>query len=199
MTTAERRTNRISPDEILDLGDYERRRDEIRASAMRARRERRIALGPSATLTFENRETVRYQIQEMLRAERIAKPHEVLYEIDTYSDLLPTASELSATLMFELSEESERAVHLAALRDFEEHLFVAIDNAGDAAARFDRRQIGEDRLSSVQFVRFPLTPAQLTAFRAGARLRVVSDHPAYAHTTEIDAATARAIADDLED
>ena len=64
-TSAERRTNRISPGEILDLGDYERRRDELRASAMRARRARRIALGPNATLTFENRETVRYQIQEM--------------------------------------------------------------------------------------------------------------------------------------
>jgi hypothetical protein len=196
---AEPRTNRISPDEILDLGEYERRRDEIRASAMRARRERRIALGPSATLTFENRETVRYQIQEMLRAERIAKPHEVEHEIDTYSDLLPTESELSATLMFEFPEESARAEYLAALHDFEEHLFVSVDNAGVAAARFDRRQIGEDRLSSVQFVRFPLTPAQRSALRGGARLRVVSDHPSYAHSTDIDAATARVLASDLED
>ena len=165
---------------------------------MRARRARRIALGPNATLTFENRETVRYQIQEMLRAERIARPEEVLHEIETYSDLLPTPCELSATLMFEFPDEAERAPALTALRDFESHL--RIDIGGSAApARFDRRQIGEDRLSSVQFVRFPLTPAQYDALRAGAALRVVSDHAAYPHAAAIDAATTRTIASDLED
>ena len=199
MTTAERRTNRIAFDEILDLGDYERRRDEIRASAVRARRERRVALGPNATLTFENRETVRYQIQEMLRAERIAKPEEVEHEIETYSDLLPTELELSATLMFEFPEEPERTRKLTALRGFEEHLRLNVGDAGDAPARFDRRQIGEERLSSVQFIRFALTPAQRDALRGGAALRLVSDHPVYAHTSLIDAAAARAIASDLED
>jgi len=194
----DQRTNRISPTEILDLGDYERRRDELRASAVRARRERRIALGPNATLTFENRETVRYQIQEMLRAERIAKPSEVLVEIETYSDLLPTGCELSATLMFEFPEESERTRNLTALRGFESHLHLEIDRS-DAPARFDRRQIGEERLSSVQFFRFPLTPTQCDALRAGAPLRVVSDHAAYPHATAIGAATTRAIASDLED
>ena len=199
MNATERRTNRITRDEILDLGDYERRRDDIRASAMRARRERRILLGPNATISFENRETVRYQIQEMLRAERIAKPQEVDHEIDTYSDLLPTDAELSATLMFEFPDEAERAEKLAALRDCESHLRLAIEGAGEAPARFDRRQIGEERLSSVQFVRFALTPAQHEAVTRGAALRLVSDHPAYLHTAAIDAAAARAIASDLED
>jgi len=184
--------------EILDLGDYERRRDEIRASAMRARRRRRIALGPNATISFENRETVRYQIQEMLRAERIAKPQEVEHEIETYSDLLPAGLELSATLMFELPDEGERTQTLTALHDFESHLRLGVDRAGEAPARFDRRQIGEERLSSVQFVRFAITPAQREALRAGAALRVISDHPAYPHTAAIDAATTRAIASDLE-
>jgi hypothetical protein len=198
MTIAERRTNRISRDEILDLGDYERRRDDIRASAMRARRERRIFLGPNATLSFENRETVRYQIHEMLRAERIAKPEEVEHEIDTYSDLLPDDLELSATLMFEFPDEIERTQKLTALRDLESHLHLSIDGAGNAPAQFDRRQIGEDRLSSVQFIRFPLTTAQRDALHAGAKLRVVSDHIAYLHIAELDPAAARAIASDLE-
>ncbi|HEV2720789.1 MAG TPA: DUF3501 family protein [Thermoanaerobaculia bacterium] len=194
----EQRINRIANDEILDLGDYERRRDELRASAMRARRARRLALGPNATLTFENRETVRYQIQEMLRAERIARPAEVAHEIETYSDLLPSEHELSATLMFELPDELERTQKLAALRGFEEHL--RLDIGGSAApARFDRRQIDEERLSSVQFVRFALSPAQADALRSGAPARIVSDHPSYPHSTAIDAATARAIAADLEE
>ncbi len=199
MTIAERRTNRITRDEILDLGDYERRRDDFRASAMRARAERRIFLGPNATLSFENRETVRYQIQEMLRAERIAKPAEVDHEIETYSDLLPTDSELSATLMIEFPDEGERLEKLTALRNIESHLYVSIDGAGNAPAQFDRRQIGEERLSSVQFIRFPLTSAQHDALRKGAKLSVVCDHPAYPHTVEVGAASARAIASDLED
>lgn len=198
MTIAERRTNRITRDEILDLGDYERRRDEVRASAIRARRERRILLGPNATLSFENRETVRYQIQEMLRAERIAKPDEVDHEIETYSDLLPADSELSATLMLEFPEERERLEKLTALRNIESHLYLAIGGAGNAPAQFDRRQIGEERLSSVQFVRFPLTSAQRDALNDGAALRIVCDHPAYAHTAEVDAPSARAIASDME-
>lgn len=199
MTIAERRKNRITPDEILDLGDYERRRDDVRASAIRARRERRIFLGPNATISFENRETVRYQIQEMLRAERIAKPEEVDHEIETYSDLLPTVSELSATLMIEFPDERERLEKLTALRNIESHLFLSIDGAGNAPAQFDRRQIGEDRLSSVQFIRFPLTPAQRKALRDGAPLRIVCDHPAYPQTVEVDSASVRAIASDIED
>jgi hypothetical protein len=195
---AERRANRIRRDEILDLGDYERKRDEIRASAMRARAARRIHLGPNATLTFENRETVRYQIQEMLRAERIAKPAEVDHEIETYSDLLPAASELSATLMFEFPEEHERAQKLAALRDFEGHLFLEI-GSDVSTARFDRRQIDEERLSSVQFVRFPLKTAAAQALRSGAQARVFSDHPAYPQAAVLDSATTRALAVDLEE
>lgn len=199
MTIAERRTNRITRDEILDLGDYERRRDDVRASAIRARRERRVFLGPNATLSFENRETVRYQIQEMLRAERIAKPEEVDHEIETYSDLLPTGSELSATLMLEFPDDRERLEKLTALRDIESHLYLAIEGAGNAPAKFDRRQIGEERLSSVQFIRFPLTAAQRDALRNEAPLRVVCDHAAYPQTADVDAASARAIAADLED
>ena len=198
MTIAERRTNRISRDEILDLGDYERRRDDVRASAMRARRERRIFLGPNATIAFENRETVRYQIQEMLRAERIAKPEEVDHEIETYSDLLPTGSELSATLMLEFPDERERLEKLTALRNLESHLYLSIDGAGNAPAQFDRRQIGEDRLSSVQFIRFPLTTAQRDALRKGTTFHIVCDHPAYPYTAEVNAPSARAIASDLE-
>ncbi|HEX3108239.1 MAG TPA: DUF3501 family protein, partial [Thermoanaerobaculia bacterium] len=131
--------------------------------------------------------------------ERIAKPEEVDHEIETYSDLLPTGSELSATLMLEFPDDRERLEKLTALRDVESHLYLAIDGAGNAPAQFDRRQIGEDRLSSVQFVRFPLTPAQRDALRKDASLRIVCDHPAYPHTVDVDTDSARAIASDLED
>jgi len=193
----EQRKNRISPDELLDLGDYERKRDGIRNRAMAARLLRRVAIGPNATLSFEGRETVLYQIQEILRAERIAKPAEVEFEADNYSDLLPSENELSATLMFEFPDEADRAVRLRDLAGFENHFFLEIDGAGRAVAFFDRRQIDPDRLSAVQFVRFPVTDVQRDAIARGARVAVVSDHPLYPFTSAIGAETRRALAADL--
>ncbi len=198
MAHAHRRTNQISRQEILDLGDYERRRDEIRPRAIEARGLRRIELGPNATLAFENRETVCYQIQEMLRAERIAKDAEVQHEIETYSDLLPASDELSATLMFEFVEADARSVRLRDLMGFENHLHLEVDGAGVSNAYFDRRQMDAEQISSVQFVRFPLTAEQRAGIGNGARLRVVADHPRYAYTGEVPEPTRCALASDLE-
>lgn len=197
MQTSQQSTNIISRDQILDLGDYERQRDEIRSRAIAARAVRRIELGPNATLAFENRETVVYQIQEMLRAERIAREDEVRHEIATYGDLLPSPNELSATLMFEFPAADERAVHLSELVGFEDHLRLEVEGAGSSAAYFDRRQIDEEKLSAVQFVRFPLSDEQLRAVAAGARLRIIAEHPRYRYSAVLPEAAARALAADL--
>jgi len=198
MQATERRTNRIAPDELLDLGDYERQRDAIRTKAIAARSLRRIELGPNATLSFENRETVLYQIQEILRAERIAKPEEVAFEAENYSDLLPTREELSATMMFEFPEADGRDGKLSDLAGFEDHLTLRIDGAGESKAFFDRRQIDPDRISAVQFVRFELTDAQRESLARGARVRVGASHARYAHEAEIPPQTVRALAGDLD-
>ena len=197
MSTTERRSNRIPRESILDLGDYERKRDEIRKRAMAARAVRRVLLGPNATLSFENVETVRYQIQEMLRAERIAKEPEVEHEIETYSDLLPAVDELSATLMFEFSEPDVRPVKLRDLVGFESHLHVEIEGAGRAGALFDRRQLDGDQISAVQFVRFPLSDVQRRALLGGATVRLVANHPRYQHEVTLDGAARDALAADL--
>ncbi|MGA7616270.1 MAG: DUF3501 family protein [Thermoanaerobaculia bacterium] len=195
----ERRRNTVDRSEILDLGDYERRRDQIRPSAIQARHIRRVSIGPNATLSFENRETVRYQIQEMLRAERIAKDVEVQHEIDSYSDLLPAPAELSATLMFEFPEPQERAVHLENLLGVENHLGLEIEGAGRAEGYFDRRQLDDDRVSSVQFVRIPLDEKQLKALEEGKKLTAVIDHPQYEHRSEIPPETVAALLRDLDE
>ncbi len=199
MQTSDRRKNHVSRDQILDLGDYERQRDEIRPRAIAARGMRRVDVGPNATLAFENRETVVYQIQEMLRAERIAKEEEVRHEIDTYTDLLPSASELSATLMLEFPAVDERSVRLSELVGFEDHLRLEIEGAGTSAAYFDRRQLDEEKISAVQFVRFPLSDEQLRALVAGRRLRVVADHPRYRHAAEVPQSAVLALAADLQE
>jgi hypothetical protein len=182
---------------ILDLGDYERKRDEIRPAAMKARRLRRVAIGPNATFAFENVETLTYQVHEMLRAERIAREPEVQHEIETYSELLPTSSSLSGTLLIEFPDPEERATRLADMLGLDKHLRVEIDGAGSAGAEFDQRQIDEERLSSVQFVRFNLDASQREALLDGAKLSVVSDHPSYSYRVAVAPETAAALADDL--
>jgi len=199
MTMHDRRRNQIPREHILDLGDYERRREEIRPRAIAARALRRVELGPNATVSFENRETVAYQIQEMLRTERLAKEEEVRHEIETYSDLLPSDDELSATMMFEFPTAEGRARRLAELVGFENHLRLEIDGAGASRAYFDRRQIDADRISAVQFIRFTLDETQRRALASGGRVRLVADHPTYAHTVELPEATSRALAADLEE
>lgn len=194
--TNNRREHRIRMEEILDLGEYERQRDAIRPLAMAARALRRIAVGPNATLAFENRETVRYQIHEMLRTERIAKPEDVEHEIDTYSDLLPTPMELSATLLVEFPDPEERNARLRELVGFEDHFRLEIDGT-PAPADFDRRQIESDKISSVQFVRFPLDDHQRSAILEERPVSIVSDHPGYRQTAALSEEQIRALAEDL--
>src|SRR5262245_34793232 len=139
------RTSRpIQPDEILDLGDYERARDRLRRAAMDARALRRVAIGPDATLSFENRTTVLYQLQEMLHAERLARPEEIAHELETYNELLPGPTELSATLFFEFPDPALRARRLVELVGIERHVRLdigersgAVPRAESSLARFD--------------------------------------------------------------
>ena len=195
----DRRKNLLPREAILDLGDYERKRDEIRPRAIAARALRRVELGPNATVAFESRETVAYQIQEMLRTERLAKEQEVQHEIETYSDLLPSEDELSATMMFEFPTEADRSKRLAELVGFEDHLQLEIDGAGSSPAYFDRRQLDAERISAVQFVRFSLDAKQREALASGARMRLVSNHPSYTHAVELPEKTTRALVADLEE
>jgi len=196
----------IRPEEILDLGDYERARPEVRERAMAARAQRRVQVGPAASIAFENRQTVHYQIQEMLRAERIASPDAVAHEIDTYSELLPGPQELSATLMLEFPDGEERARRLAKLVGLERHVHL-VSGDSRATARFDERQLDPDRVSAVQFIRFRLGDPFLEAlrllmcdmFRRAAPVRLCIDHPAYTHEAALPVETVAAVLRDLED
>src|SRR5690606_1259704 len=116
----------IGRDEILGLEAYERSRGYIRRRAIEARGARRVVIGPSASLVFENRETLRYQIQEMLRAERIVDPDAIAHEIETYSELLPRPDELSATLFFEFPDPATRAQELEKMAGVERHVWLVI-------------------------------------------------------------------------
>ncbi len=162
----------VAVSEIKNLAEYELERETWRPQVMALKDRRRIRVGDHLTFLFENRDTVRYQIQEMLRIERIVKPAEVAHEVETYNELIPGPGELSACLLIEYESPEERDVSLRELLGLENHVWLA-----GAKARFDDRQISTDRISAVQYVKFTLTPEQAAQFPSGAKL--VVDHPHY--------------------
>jgi len=188
----------IQLDEILDLGDYERARPERRSRAMAARALRRVAVGPSCTFSFENHETLLYQVHEMLRAERIVQEGQIAHEVETYNELLPGPAEPSATMMLEFPDAAERPRRLAELVGLERCVALVIGDTR-APARFDERQLDPDRVSAVQFLRFPLGKDALAGLSEGKTVRLSIDHPHYTHSAELGPETIAAIRDDLRE
>ncbi len=163
--------------EIKNIAEYELEREAWRPQVIALKERRRIRLGNHLTFLFENRDTVRYQIQEMMRIERIVRPQDVAHEVETYNELIPGQGELSASLLVEYETPEERAVKLRELLGLENHLWVEVEGAGRTPAVFDDRQIATDRISSVQYIKFHLTPDQQQNWSRGVKL--VADHPHY--------------------
>jgi hypothetical protein len=190
----------LSLDDILELERYELVRAEYRARVLEHKRDRRVAVGDKVTMLFENRETVRYQIQEMVRVERIRDPDKIQGEIDTYRDLIPERDELSATLFIEIPELSEIKPELDRLVGIDESVSIVVGE-GDAEecvrGRFDERQLEEDRISAVHYVRFPFTADQRERFASAERLRVRIDHANYHAEAEIGATFRASLLRDL--
>lgn len=185
--------------EILPFEQYEVLRPRLRPLFIAAKNLRRLALGEHLTLLFENGQTVWYQIEEMLRAERIAGEAAIRHEIDTYNELLPRPGELTATMLIEYADTAQRDAALRELVGLERHVWVCLDNRREPA-RFDLRQMATDRVSAVQFVRFPLGGLDAGEFLqlAGAgKVALEVDHPKLQARAAIRDALAEALAEDL--
>lgn len=141
-------------EEILDLSTYERARDELRPAVMEAKRRRRVHFGSSLTLLFENAVTMRYQVQEMIRAERMVKEAEIQHELETYGELLGGPGELAATLLIEIPDPEVRDWRLREWIDLPGRVYLKLEDGERVRPRFDPRQVGTDRLSSVQYLNF---------------------------------------------
>ncbi|KIG19512.1 hypothetical protein DB30_00021 [Enhygromyxa salina] len=146
----------ISRTEILDFVTYTERRDEIRDAALAAKRARRVTVGDVFTFLFESRETVRYQILEMVRVEQIIKEADIQHEIATYNELLGRNGALCATLLIGIADEAERAIKLRAWIGLLDHVYAKTADGGRITPKWDPRQVGVDRLSSVQYLTFEL-------------------------------------------
>jgi hypothetical protein len=172
----------LTLDDILDLRAYERVRGDYRAKVIAMKKNRRVALGPIMTLVFECLDTVRFQVQEMARVEKIISDEAIQTELDIYNRLLPAPGELSATLLIELTTEADLREWLPKLVGIETMLGVAMDGdvvlsvpEADHAAALSREEI----TPAVHYLRFGFGDEQVEAFRSASEVALVSEHPAY--------------------
>lgn len=166
-------------------------RDDLRKRVIEIKKKRRIGVGPSVTLVFENRATVIFQIEEMLRAENITTPEGTQGELDVYNQILPDAGQLAATLFIEINDEELIKKTLDQLVGLQQHVWLEVGEHR-VGATFDAEQFASDKLAAVQYLRFPLPPeAQATLREPNARVVLRIDHPHYFYETTI-AETSRA-------
>lgn len=187
----------VTLDDIVGPDRYEAVRDDVRRQVIALKRHRRVSVGSEVSFVFENHATMRFQIQEMLRAERITDLDAVREELHVYNALLPLPGQLSATMLIEITEHADIAGRLHELIGIDETVRFEVGDA-TVAAEFEPGRSTEDKLSAVQYVRFSLPPHVRAAFLDdGVPARLCIDHRNYRARTVIDGAIRRSLADDL--
>jgi len=188
---------KVAASEILDLTAYEKVRPEFLEKMIEYKRPRRIGVGEDLCFIFENRDTVIFQIQEMTRAERTVAPEAIAAEVAVYNDLVPGADELSATLMIQIPDATKIRSQLDRLVGIDEHVFLDVDGSA-VRATFDAKQFEADRISAVQYVRFPLGAELAAKFREPrVPVALCVDHPNYSGRTGISGEARASLAADL--
>lgn len=190
---------KLTLDDIADLRAYERERDGFRQRIIDLKRVRRVAVGPVVTLVFENRDTMRFQVQEMARAERIMSDDAIQHELDTYNALIPGPGQLSATLFLELTSKMELYEWLPKLVGIERAVLLEIgpDRVACVPEEGHAEQLTRpDTTASVHYIRFELSPDQIARF-ASDPLAIVVDHPHYQERTELSSETRNSLLSDL--
>jgi hypothetical protein len=189
----------IKPDSLMPLETYARERAAFRAKVLEHKRKRTVRLGEHLTLQFEDELTIRYQVQEMLRIERIFEDEGIQGELDAYNPLIPDGSNWKATMLIEYPEVDERRRMLGALKGIERRVWVQVEECEPvlAIADEDLERETEDKTSSVHFLRFELSAAMRERLRRGARVTVGVDHPQYRASAELQPEVRAALAADL--
>ncbi len=172
----------LTRDDLYSLEKYAAVRKDFRAKVIEHKKDRRLALGEHAALYFEDKLTMQYQIQEMLRIERIFEPEGIQAELDVYNPLIPDGSNWKATFMMEYPDLEERRQALARLVGVEDRIWMQVEGYDKVRpiANEDLDRSTPDKTASVHFLRFELTPAMAAAVKAGATIRAGIDHPEYA-------------------
>ncbi len=189
----------LAAGDLMTLEKYARERAAFRARVLAHKRPRTVAVGPNLTWVFEDRLTIQYQVQEMLRIERIFEPEGIQEELDAYNPLVPDGGNWKATMMIEFPDPAERAAALAALRGIERLCYVEVAGHARSVAIADEdlERENDEKTSAVHWLRFEIAGGARDAIRAGAAVTAGVDHPAYRHETRLPAETVEALARDF--
>jgi len=189
----------INRENLLPLEAYARERNAFRARVMEHKKHRTVQLGGHVTLLFEDELTIRYQVQEMLRIERIFEEQGIQGELEAYNPLVPDGTNWKATMLIEYPDEEERKRQLALLRGIERGVWVQVHGHERvrAIADEDLDRETQEKTSSVHFLRFELDPAMRAALAGGAGVRIGVDHPHYQASTELPSDVRAALCADL--
>ena len=189
---------KIDKVDILSVEQWDRVRTVLRPLFIHEKERRRLAVGSHLTFLFENTATVWYQIEEMIRAERLTDTAAIQHEIDTYNELIPARAEISATLLIEFVEAKEREGALRRLVGIERHLWLKLGDVKVPLA-FDERQTSAERVSAVQFVRFKVgkDPDEFLKLAQENRVAILADHPNLGAEALIRGDLAKSLFEDL--
>jgi hypothetical protein len=191
--------NKLTHADLWKLEDYARERAAFRAKVIAHKKDRTVHLGPHLTLVFEDRMTIQYQVQEMLRIERIFEPDAIAEELASYNPLIPDGSNLKATMLIEYDDVEARKRELEKLRGIEDMIAIEPGRAAPTLAISDEdlERSNETKTSAVHFLRFELAPEGVADLRAGAPLAFSVAHPHYAARAEVPARVRDALVADL--
>ena len=191
----------LTRDDLWSLEDYAVERPGFRAKVLEHKKTRQVALGANARLYFEDALTIKYQIQEMLRIEKVFEAHGIMEELEAYNPLIPDGSNWKATFMLEFDDPAERTLRLAEMIGIEDKVWVQVEGCDRVypIADEDLDRATADKTSSVHFMRYELDHSMISAVKSGASITVGIDHPAYPiDGIEIEAAVRDSLANDLQ-
>lgn len=191
----------IKRDSLMTLEAYAKARNQFRADVMEHKKNRNVALGDHVTLLFEDELTIRYQLQEILRVEKIFEETGIEEELEAYNPLIPDGSNWKATMLIEYPDVIERALMLAQLKGIERHVWVTVAGYAKvyAIADEDLERENDEKTSAVHFLRFELSASERQALHSGATLEMGIDHPVYSARTIVMANTRNALLKDFSD
>ena len=190
--------NKVILDDIMGLPAYEKIREKFRQRVIELKKKRRVPVGDKVSLVFENRETVIFQIHEMMRAERITDLDKIREEIEVYNGLIPEPGELSATLFLEIEDQSHLRDDLLRFLGVDDAVFLKIGTR-KIQARFEEGRSKDDKISAVQYVKFPLTADERAAFAGSAEATLLVEHPNYQAQVRLEAETRESLLADLQE
>ena len=192
--------NKLTKSDLLSLEEYSLNRDRLREEVLVLKKDRKIQIGINVTLLFENLKTIKYQIQEMLRIEKIFEPNGIQEELDAYNPLIPDGSNLKATMFIEFQKESVRKEKLKTLVGIEDKVWLQVGENDRifAIADEDLERSSHDKTSAVHFLRFELSNLMVKDLQSGLTLFAGIDHPEYnVRTQEIEKKTSDSLLEDF--